>query len=259
VPDQALVDIHTHILPGWDNGLPSLEDAVAMAEAAARQGVRAIIGTPRMRDREDAFDKAVAVRESAWWLQDALDEAGIPITVFPGAQVMLGRYLPDAVRRRAPVTLAGSGKYILVDLPPGKLETYLGLIEALTRAGTIPVLAHPETHPALQHEPRALRRLVDRGALVQVNSGSLLARNGSGEREAARAFLGLGLVHFIATDTHPTNGKPTSLLRAAQAAAEIVGGEQAWRLVAQNPDRVLRGEPLETGPGAPDALLSSRA
>lgn len=246
--DYGLIDIHSHILPGWDNGSPTLDGAVAMARAAAGDGVRAIVVTPRLRDRGDAFDRATAIRESAWWLQDVLDETEIPITVFPGAQLLLGRYLPDAIRRRAPLTLAASGRYALVDLPADRLEHSLGILNALTRSGVTPVLAHPERSLALQQEPQGLRRFVERGVLVQVNSASLLSQDGAAEHEAAKAFLTLGLVHFIASDAHPDGGDTGSLLRAAEAAADTVGREQAWRLVTENPDRILRGEPLEVGP-----------
>ena len=156
-----MIDLHTHILPGLDDGARTLEDAVAMARVFVAEGVTVVAATPHVRD--DFPTSANVMLHSVAALRRVLDEAEIPLTLLPGAEVAVdwvARLDDDELRR---LSLAGSGRYVLVETP------YRGwpveLLERLLRlraAGFTPVLAHPERNPVVQATPSLLAPLVSR-------------------------------------------------------------------------------------------------
>ena len=157
-----MIDLHTHILPGIDDGARTLEDALDMARAFVAEGVTAVAATPHVRD--DFPTSADVMLQCGRRLQRVLDEEEIPLIVLPGAEVAVDwiARLDEAELRR--LTLAGSGRYILVETP------YHGwpveLVERLLRlraAGFTPVLAHPERNPVVQATPSLLAPLVAAG------------------------------------------------------------------------------------------------
>lgn len=240
-----MIDLHSHILPGVDDGAQNLEEAVAMCRLAARDGCEAMVATPHQRRGE-------------WWNADrgrlgAL-AAELQDAVGPGFQVLLGgevhvdsgllsevKKLPAA---GGILPLAGS-RYLLIEF--GSLGTpaeAIHLVHELSVARWRPVIAHPEFIPWLASDPGLVARLVELGAFTQVTAMSLTGDFGRRPQVDALALLDAGLVHFVASDSHGVRRRPPGLKRAHQAIAERCGGETARRLVADNPRAVIEDRPL---------------
>jgi protein-tyrosine phosphatase len=241
----GFVDVHTHVLPGVDDGTRTLEEAVATAAEAAAGGVEAMVATPHVRD--DYPTSADMIADGVAALRRELGDRGIPLALHPGAEVALERVAaidPAELRR---YSLAG-GPYILVEFPyrgwPAGAEA---VAATLLRSGFTPLLAHPERNDAIAERPERLRPLVEAGCFVQVTSGSVTGGLGRTPRRAAEALLELGLVHVVATDLHGP-----SLERAGLAAAfDALGANALARtLVSAAPRAVLEGAPLPSVPAA---------
>jgi protein-tyrosine phosphatase len=254
-----MIDLHCHILPGLDDGARDLAHAVAMARIAQDDGITHIVGTPHLFKGSFDFPDLGLFDEARERLAGALREEGIAVTILTGAEVHITHGLVDEVRaRRKSLTLAGSA-YLIVEFPHDHVFSGAkDLFFELMSEGVVPIIAHPERNASFARSPRLLFDLVVLGALVQVNAGSLLAGHGPEAAEAARRFLELGLVHFIASDGHNTQSKAPRLAAAAEKAAALVGEENASALVTANPRAVIEDREIPFRPDPVDPERKER-
>ena len=167
--------------------------------------------------------------------------------ILPGAELAVDwiARLNEADLRR--LTLAGSGRYILVETPyygwPVELvERLLGL----RLAGFTPVLAHPERNAVVQQSPSLLAPLVDGGTIVQVTAASLDGRLGTLCRRTAFHLLAEGLVHVIASDAHMPDVRTAGMRSAADALEDVALAE--W-LMSEVPRALVAGSSVPPRPG----------
>lgn len=228
-----MIDLHTHVLPGIDDGARTLDDSLEMARAFVADGVTEIAATPHVR--VDYPTSADAMLAAVDLLRRAFEEAAIPLVVHAGAELdveWMAR-LPEAEIAR--LTLAG-GRYVLVETPyrGWRIEVVEQLLR-LRRAGFTPVLAHPERNAIVQERPSVVEPLVRGGTLVQVTTASLDGRLGRRPQESARGLLSAELVHLVASDAH------TPEVRAAgmRAALEALDDDALARWLAFDVPRAL--------------------
>jgi protein-tyrosine phosphatase len=238
-----VIDLHSHILPGLDDGARTLADSLAIARAAVEDGIRVLAATPHVSERyptePEQMERALAdVRE-------AVDGAEIRLEVRGGAEIALDR-LPGLDRDRlGRLTLAGS-RHLLLETPsygwPLDLSDRLFELQA---SGFGAVLAHPERNGEVQAQPERLRPLVERGLLVQVTAAAVDGRLGRRARDTALLLVERGLAHMVASDAHTADVRAVGMAEAAQA----VGDESLGRwLTADVPAALLSGNPLPPRP-----------
>jgi protein-tyrosine phosphatase len=196
-----VIDLHSHILPGLDDGVQTVEESVELARVAAASGIEAIAGTPHVRDdwptTPEAMEAALGV------VRAAVEAAGVAIRVLPGGELALpelGRREPEELRRFG---LGGNPAYLLVETPyygwPLDVEERFFQLRTLGITG---VLAHPERNGEVQADPARIARLVHAGALVQVTAASLDGRAGRRARATGLQLIEEGLAHVVASDAH---------------------------------------------------------
>jgi protein-tyrosine phosphatase len=239
-----VIDLHTHILPGIDDGARTLEDALEMARVFVGEGVTAVAATPHVRD--DFPTSADVMLRAVDALRRVLDEEEIPLTVLPGAEVAvewIGRFDETELRR---LTLAGSGRYILVETPyHGWPVEVVERLLGLRVAGLTPVLAHPERNPVVQATPSLLAPLVQGGVLVQVTAASLDGRLGKASYDAGHWLVAAGLAQIVASDAHAAHVRAAGMLSAVEA---IRDDALAQWLVSDVPRALVQGEGLPPRP-----------
>ena len=183
-----MVDLHSHILPGIDDGARSLEESVEIALAAARDGTTVMAATPHVRD--DYPTAAQRMERLVLELDRILRKRGIGLHLLGGAEIAIPqlRTLSDEELRL--FGLAGNPHYLLVEFPyygwPFSLETE---ISTLRSHGITPVLAHPERNPQVQDAPARIAPLVAAGALVQLTAASVDGRLGRRNRKTAQELI----------------------------------------------------------------------
>ena len=238
-----MIDLHSHILPGLDDGVETDEEAIEFARMAESRGTKTIVATPHCRE-STYFNDRPAVLAGVARLRPILKAAGVGIDLLPGAEVHLCSELVERVRDGRAPTLADNGKTLLLELsmtqyPPPDLEA---LIFQLKLAGIIVLLAHPERIKYFRDEPARYESLVRMGAYGQVNTGSVVGIFGGEIAELSGRWLRRNLVHVLASDSHNLSGRAPVLDEAVKVAARIVGDEQARRMVVDVPTALLRGE-----------------
>ncbi|MCF8048263.1 MAG: hypothetical protein K9L19_12015 [Desulfarculaceae bacterium] len=236
-----MLDLHSHVLPGLDDGAPDLEQALAMCRLALDDGVRLMAATPHWYPARDPL--AISeISQEVLALRSELAAAGLPLELVAGAEVALDPELPRLAREGLLPTLNG-GPYLLVECPPHTSPRLLpDLIYGLRLAGLRPILAHVERTWAGAQNWDWLTGLVEQGCLVQVTASSLTGKLGSAPKKAAEALLSLGLVNLLASDAHSASWRPPGLSQAAAAAERLCGAGAAEVLTRLTPQAVLAGE-----------------
>ena len=249
---MGLIDAHSHILWGIDDGPETLEESLEMCEQYAFEGVDAVVATPHSCDgRFDA--SAESIHRGVERLSTACEQRGIRLEILIGSEVRVSPELLRSLDEGEAVTIGGAGRYVLLELPPNIAPQMAGLDFELSVRGITPILAHPERNFEMQRRPERLVELVERGWLVQVTGLSLLGGFGPGAKAAAEWFVQTGLAHIVASDAHSSDGRRPELRRAYEAVTALTGTEEAVSLLVTNPERVIRGEKVETSSGRHEA------
>jgi protein-tyrosine phosphatase len=239
-----VIDIHSHILAGLDDGPDDELLSLSMARGAVARGLTTMVATPHVREDHPAND-APRIRRAVGRLQALIDVEDIGLVVLAGGEVAMGPALELAPEALRDLTLAGRGA-LLLETPHGPMPSvFEPLVEGLLERGLRVVLAHPELNPDLQRDPARLGAMVDNGALVQVTATSLGGGRAPHKALAVDA-LRRGWVHVIASDAHAPDWRPPDLEEAREAAGDLFG----W-LTEDVPQALIAGEPL---PEAPRAL-----
>ncbi|OPX90544.1 MAG: Tyrosine-protein phosphatase YwqE [Pelotomaculum sp. PtaB.Bin104] len=239
-----MIDIHSHILPGIDDGATSPAEAVAMARCAVAGGIRCMVATPHVTGQYPNVKEGIlqAVKN----FRQVLQEEGIFLDILPGAEYLLEPDLPGRLSRGELMTINDTGRYLLVELPATLLPDFtLPVFYELQLQGVTPIIAHPERNSVFARDPSALHELVGRGALAQLTAGSLSGLLGPLAAATARKFLAQSCAHFIASDAHAATGRAPELTHAFKKAARLAGEAQALSLVNENPVLAIRGERIK--------------
>lgn len=244
-----MLDLHCHILPGVDDGPDAIEQSLALARAAAADGVHTIVATPHLRaDHPTVVPSELAGRCAE--LGSRFAREGIPVRLVPGGEVdLVWAHEAEADDLRL-VTYGQRGTDLLLETPYGPLPpTFERLVAALVAQGLRVLLAHPERNPTFQRHPDRLEALVGDAVLVQLTAASLVqdpARSRSSR--LARVLLDIGCAHVIASDAHGvgTFGR-VALSEAVEAATWLAPARSRW-MVTDAPAAVLAGERLPPSP-----------
>jgi protein-tyrosine phosphatase len=250
-----VIDLHSHLLPGVDDGPATMGDSVAMARAAWESGTRTMVCTPHMIAGYPTDPPRVhsGVRD----LAAALREAEIGLKVTTGAEIALDHLPRMNDADLAMSTLGGRGEWLLLEMPFLGWPLRLGeILRDLEIRGFRAILAHPERADAIQRSPDRIRDVIGRGALVQLTAGSFLGDHGPAARRTAGILLAGGAAHLIASDAHsagPWRGPEIGPgLQAAADAIDVHPQTLSW-MVDEGPAAILEG-----GQVRPPRITSSR-
>jgi protein-tyrosine phosphatase len=238
-----MIDLHTHVLPGVDDGPPTIDESLGILADSAASGVRMVAATPHVRD--DYPTTASVMEGLVAALRREAGANGIAVEVLTGGEIALDRLsvTPTAELRR--FGLGGNSRYLLVEFPyygwPLNLAEELA---SLRSAGFAVMLAHPERNAEVQAAPGRLAPLVDDGTLVQLTAASFSGTLGRRCRATALRLLELGLAHVVASDAHARGAR----MGLAALRKEISDERLAQWLTADVPRAIVTDEVVPTRP-----------
>lgn len=217
-----MTDLHTHILPGMDDGAKELASAMALLEQEALQGVRHVALTSHYHCETEPPADFLIRRERAFSALSNSIPAGM--TVKLGCEVFFSPQLVSMDVQR--LCLAGTN-YLLLELPLLQKPAFLREVLANLRSrGIVPLIAHVERYLYIQKDPALLVDWIGLGALIQVNAASLSGRGGA----FARKLIRWGLVHVLASDAHSIAYRPADLKTGLDIVSRTLGREKALEL-----------------------------
>ena len=222
-----------------------MDQAVALCRVLWREGVTAAIATPHQLGRYALDNNAARVREATVALQQKLNERRIGLTLYPGGEVRLDDRVSRLIEEASVNTLADRGTHVLIELPPELvIEPDALLPRMATSLGPLKVvLAHVERYGCFRNDSAAARRWFDAGAILQVNTGSLLGIFGEAEQTCAWNLLSQGVATIVASDAHNLTNRPPRWGDAMRRITARLGAPFAHRVCFENPAAILHGLP----------------
>ena len=235
-----MVDIHSHILPGIDDGSKSLEMSVEMLRVAATSGTTDIVASPHS-NLEFRFEPDVITEK----IEELSEASGNIVRIHRGCDFHLHfDNIQDALSY--PTKYAINNKnYLLVEFSDLLIaKTTDDIFYRLMSVGLIPIITHPERNALLQQRLEQLRAWVNQGAMIQVTALSLTGRWGKRTKRFADELMRQRLVHFVASDAHDPEYRPPSLKEAYEYIARHYSEQRAQELCVTNPQATLTGQEL---------------
>lgn len=233
-----MIDLHSHILPRLDDGSQNMEESLAMAQIAVKSGVRAMVATPHC-----AQERAREVYSGWLLLREALEDAGIPLRVYPGMEILGTADTARLLQEGKLFTINGSRYPLIEFLFQAKATEITEILESVAKVGFLPLVAHPERYECVQQDPCCVNTWKKLGCLFQVNRGSLLGRFGSTAQDMAFSLVDRGFATVVASDAHSPRMR-TPWLRDVYGLLDEEFSSAARYLLVRNPRSILRDEEL---------------
>ena len=235
---QGYIDIHTHILPGIDDGARDWAQTERMLKLQREQGVTDIIATPHF-DMEDNYQNPNQIRELVKQANELAKKVVPEITLYTGCEVLYSPGVIDAYKKGDILTLADS-QYILIEFfPRSPYREIEEAISSFVREGLVPVIAHVERYECLMNEYDRLYELSKMGAVMQMNSRSFLGKRFDKRAKMCRKMIENGYVQFLGSDCHNESERPPKMLHPYQLIAKFVGEGLADEITQYNPRSIL--------------------
>ena len=243
-----MIDIHSHIVFGVDDGPKTIEESKALLEESYRQGVRTIVSTSHRRKGmfetpEEIIDKNFEqVQEMAKTIAEDL-------AILYGAEIYYSSDALDKLEKNLIPSLGGT-RYLLIEFSYN--ISYKEIYQAVTnvqRLGYRPVVAHIERYHVLENRGDLVEELIDLGCYMQINSSSVLKPKLFGDKQKvrkkrARYFLDQNLVHFVASDMHHVETRPSYMDRAFDIIRKDYGRQRARDLFTENARILLSNQEI---------------
>lgn len=242
-------DIHSHILPGIDDGARDWNESLTMLQQARDEGISTVVATPHYGLYNQLFDIAKA-RILTMELNKKVAYYNIDVKVLLGNELYYVPGIVDGIINGTAATIADTS-YVLIEFSEGVLpDTVENAVQEFTSLGYKPILAHVERYSELYDKKlETINYLRDQGAYFQINARSIVGRKNSGlfSKKDDRVIrtnqlLKADKVDFVATDAHNTSGRAPFLTDAINKLNNLVGKETADRILYTNPQLLLENE-----------------
>lgn len=242
---MKILDMHTHVIPGVDDGAGTMDESLQMLRNAAASNVSAVVATPHCNvppawenyDSEDFRERLLELRQRAAREQ-------IPVQIIAGAEVRVTEELPALLRQKKIMTI-NAGRYVLVEFLPWTDEGFfLEQLERIRRQGYVPLVAHPERYGAVGRDPSIVGQWLDMGCHIQLTAGSLQGKFGTEARRAAEYLLRNDMTACVASDAHGANRRTNFLMDVYDHLTLQYSKSYAQALMWETPLRICAGEQL---------------
>lgn len=240
---NGFIDIHTHLLPGVDDGARNMTEALKLVRMAYQNGTRAIVLTPHFRGKFKKNTPEQLQEVFSAFAQRVKRE--LPqMELYLGNEAYYEQELPTRLAEKRVLTINNS-RYCLLEFSPGTLRSQIlvGVAETV-RNGFIPIIAHAERYGAFRKNDDLVDEVLDMGALIQMNADSIMGKHGLFIKLFCSRLLKERKAHFVATDTHDDTIRPPLLRECFLHVHRKYGSEYARQLFISNGQRVIEDRTL---------------
>lgn len=241
---RGFTDIHTHLLPGVDDGAESMSQTLRLLRMAWDDGIRTVILTPHYRGRYKKNTPAM-LKENFDWLRE-MAAAELPdMKLYLGQEIAYESDAPEAMHQGRVLTINGSS-YALLEFRTNSLRSHIitGVSETV-RCGFVPIVAHVERYDICRSDPSLVEELLDLGALLQFNADSVLGSNGFAVKRFCHKLLKGRKAHFVASDAHDAVHRPPRLRDCFLKIHKKYGAEYAEELFYSNAQAVIENQTVD--------------
>ena len=233
-----MIDFHSHILPGIDDGSRNLEQSISMVNEAKEAGFTKIISTSHYMEN---YYECNEIKRKQLLEQVQKNVQGIEL--YLGNEIYITNNMIELLHNGQASSINGT-KYVLFEFPliNTKSMNDKEVIYRLVENGYIPIIAHPERYPFIQEKPDYLLELEGMGALFQANYGSIIGMYGLKAKKTLKILLKNNLISFLGSDVHRPEQVYNKMPKIIKKFKKIISNEQFEELTEINPEKVLKNE-----------------
>ena len=240
---KIMIDIHTHILPGVDDGSESMDMSLQMLRLAQKGGTKVVTVTPH-NNLPGVKQDIKHLEKVLLKLRQEVENAGISVDIACGMELFATWDLPD-ILRNGNIWTFNNTRYFLTEFDFDEEPEFCNrVLERCADIGFYPVIAHPERYSFVQNTPDIVYNWIKKGYGIQVNKGSLSGRFGRRAKRAVDILMECGLVSCIASDAHFPWVRTPYMEDVFDMVVDEYGKEYAYMVFYDNPYRILNGQPL---------------
>lgn len=240
-----MVDMHSHILPGIDDGSRDSEETYKLLMEAHNAGFTKVISTSHyyLGHYEENENKRKTYIDA---INNNLQEINCNLQINIGSEIFITNDMVNLLKENKASSINGT-RYVLFETPFGaEPQNLKNVIFSLMSNNYIPIIAHPERYSYVQKNPNMLLELIDLGVLFQSNFGSVIGQYGKEAKKTVKLLLKNNFIHFLGTDAHRKNTIYTVIPEAIKSLKEIISEEELEELTTTNPNLVLENKEINT-------------
>ncbi len=241
-----IADIHSHILPGIDDGSENMEMTLEMLRNAERNGTREIVATPHYLleygdatiNEVKALTKEVAI---------AANKEGINIKIYSGQEIYYNESIIENFLQGNIGTINDS-RYMLIEFPMHGFDSNIvDILYELQVRNIVPIIAHPERYKPFREEPSLINKFIDAGYLFQMNSGSIEGKFGENVRKTASLYLENNIYNFIGSDAHNVESRNSGIGDAIEVlrVTSLTSGLMNEQILEESSEKLLNNHEVE--------------
>ena len=235
-----MIDFHSHILPGIDDGSRSIEQTIRMLKEAKEAGFTKIISTSHYMEGYYESDETERIE-----LLNEVQKNISGIELYLGNEIYITNNMIDLIQNKQASTINNS-KYVLFEFPlSAKSMNDKEVVYRLIENGFVPVIAHPERYSYVQDNPEYIEELAEMGALFQANYGSIIGMYGKKAEKTLKKLLKNDLIRFFGTDSHRIDQVYTKMPKILKKLHKVLSDEEIEEFTVIKPQKVLNNEEIE--------------
>lgn len=241
--EEAMIDIHSHILPKVDDGSKDLEESIEMAKIYLENGINKVIATPHyIEGWDNTFkEKNLEILEI---LKKALYQRGLDLDIYLGNEIYTTMDILEHLEEGKASSLNNT-RYVLIELPMFDIPLFIeDLIYELLLKGYVPIIAHPERNAKIIENPNLLYTFIKKGALAQLNLPSLEGKYGDRIKSTGETLIKHNMIHFIGTDAHSKDKRSPRVKKSLNLLKLMVDKETYNRITYLNGIKLLEDEEI---------------
>ncbi|MDD3392926.1 MAG: hypothetical protein PHE54_05255 [Bacilli bacterium] len=233
-----MIDMHTHMLFGVDDGSESLEESIKAIKEGFALGFNTFVLTPHYIDETTYTSNVKANQKKHTILKKALNEKQIDVNIILANEVMFNENITSLLDDKEIKQLTNTN-YLIMEIPRVSIiNNFKNVIDNLMFENIIPIIVHPERCYYFNSNIDIIKELVNKGTIIQVNTGSIAGKHGKTASKVAKYLLKNNLVHLLATDSHHSYNALE--LKKAYKFVRRIGGNKLWEtLFTKNPQLIL--------------------
>lgn len=240
-----MIDFHSHILPGVDDGSTSIEETMQLIKEASKVGFTKIISTSHYIEEQYEYDEATR-KQFLEILNSGIKTLGENVELYLGSEIYASYDMVELLKE-AKASSINNSRYVLFELPmQNEFPNFKNIIYKLLANNYIPIIAHPERYAYVKENPNWLIEFIEIGVLFQANYGSIIGIYGKQAQKTVKQLLKNNMIHFLGTDVHRPGTIYTKMPEIMQELEKIIDSKQIKKLTEINPYLVLENKVIYT-------------
>lgn len=241
---EKFVDMHSHILPGVDDGSQTPEETKDMLAQAWDEGIQIVVATPHYHKHRGKNDLDL-IKEKLILTRKLAKEIHPKMQICLGMEIHYEEDIPELLKDGKVISLRKS-RYILIEFSPDDTFQYIiNAVRKLQMSGYSVIIAHIERYNCLQTNVSNIEYLREMGAYLQVNAGSITGAYGRSIKKLLRDIMKRELVQLVGTDAHGSKKRTPRMREAYREVVKKAGEDYANRIFIENAIKILRNEEID--------------